>query len=98
MKEFWVYTLMRIGLFAGSFAIVLGIWLLAISGGDVSTLVSGDVDKAIFWSVIIAFVLSGIASYFLLGRQRERFAAKVETRAAKVTQKMEAQRTREDVD
>ncbi len=86
MKEFWVYTLMRVGLFLGSFAIVFGIWFV----------ITGDVP--VFWVVVIAFVVSGVASYFILERQREQFAAKVEGRAAKVAQKLEEQRAKEDAD
>jgi uncharacterized membrane protein len=86
VKEFWVYTLMRLGLFLGSFAIVFGIWFL----------VTGDVP--VIWVVVIAFAVSGVGSYYLLERQREQFAIKVEGRAAKVSQKLEAQRAKEDAD
>lgn len=86
MKEFWVYTLLRLGLFVGSFALVFGVWFL----------VTGDVP--VLWVVVIAFALSGIGSYFLLERQREAFAAKVEGRAAKAAERFEAQRSKEDAD
>ena len=86
MKEFWIYTLMRLGLFVGSFAVVFGVWFVA----------TGDVP--VVWVVVIAFLVSGVASYFLLERQREQFAVKVEGRAAKVTQKIDEQRAKEDVD
>ena len=85
MKEFWTYTLLRLGLFLGTFAVVFGIWLIF---GDVPVL----------WVVVIAFVVSGVGSYYLLERQREQFAAKVEGRAAKAAEKLEAQRAKEDVD
>lgn len=98
MKEFWVYTLLRLGLFAGSFGIVLGIWLLAISGGDWSSLVRDEVNNAVFWSVIVAFVISGVASYYLLRHQREGFAAKVEARAGRVSERLAEQRSKEDAD
>jgi len=86
VKEFWVYTLMRLGLFLGSFAIVFGIWFV----------ITGDVP--VIWVVVIAFAVSGIGSYYLLERQREQFAVKVEGRAAKVSQKLEEQRSKEDAD
>lgn len=92
MKEFWVYTLMRLGLFVGSFALVYGVWWL----------IAGDLDfvrdSAAVWAVIIAFVLSGIGSYFLLGRQREALARKVEGRAGKLSEKLEEHCSKEDVD
>ena len=77
---------MRLGLFLGSFAIVFGLWFL----------VTGDVP--VLWVVVIAFAVSGVGSYYLLERQREAFAAKVEGRAAKATEKFEAQRSKEDAD
>jgi hypothetical protein len=86
VKEFWVYTLMRLGLFVGTFAIVFGVWFL----------VSGDVP--VLWVIVIAFVVSGVGSYYLLERQREAFAAKVEGRAAKAAQRLEEQRAKEDAD
>ncbi len=86
MKEFWIYTLLRLGLFFGSAAIVFGVWFL----------VTGDVP--VLWVVVIAFVVSGIGSYYLLERQREAFAAKVEGRAAKASERFEAQRAKEDAD
>ncbi len=85
MKEFWVYTLLRLGLFIGSFAIVFGIWFIFD-------------DVPVLWVVVIAFIVSGVGSYFILERQREEFAAKVETRAAKASQKLEEQRSKEDAD
>ena len=92
MKEFWVYTLLRLGLFAGSFLIVYGVWWLIAGELDFAR------DQAALWSVMIAFVLSGIGSYYLLARQRAEFAAKVEARAAKASQRLEQQRAQEDTD
>lgn len=86
MKEFWVYTALRLGLFVGSFAIVFGIWFLVAD------------SVPVVWVIVIAFVMSGIASYFLLQRQREAFAVKVEGRAGKVAEKLEEQRSKEDTD
>lgn len=92
MKEFWVYTLLRLGLFAVSFVVVYGVWWLVAGELDFAR------DSAALWAVIIAFVLSGIGSYFLLGRQRAALAQKVEGRAARVSQKLEEHRSKEDVD
>jgi uncharacterized membrane protein len=86
VKEFWVYTLLRLGLFVGSFAIVFGVWFL----------VTGDVP--VLWVIVIAFAASGVGSYYLLERQREAFAAKVEGRASRAAEKFEAQRAKEDAD
>ncbi len=92
MKEFWVYTLLRLGLFAVSFVTVYGVWWLVAGELDFAR------DSAALWAVIIAFVLSGIGSYFLLGRQRAALAQKVEGRAARVSQKLDEHRSKEDVD
>jgi hypothetical protein len=86
MKEFAVYTALRLVLFAGAFAIVAGIWLA----------VSDSVP--VLWVLVIALVVSGLASYFLLDRQRESFARRVDERARRATAAFEAQKAHEDVD
>lgn len=86
MKEFWIYTLLRLVLFVASFAIVVGVWLLI--GGQVPVL----------WALVIALVMSGLGSYFLLNRQREALAQRVQTRAERMTAKVEEMRSKEDQD
>ncbi len=87
MKEFVVYTVMRIVLFLASFAIVVGLMALVFGG-----------RYNLFWAVVLAFLISGIASYFILDQQREAFARRVETRAAKATAAFEQRKSREDQD
>ena len=86
MKEFWVYTGLRIVVFVAALLVVSGVWML----------VSDEVP--LFWPVLIAFAVSGIASYFLLARQRDAFARRVETRAARMSDRFEEMRAREDAD
>ncbi|WP_243056302.1 DUF4229 domain-containing protein [Nocardioides sp. SR21] len=86
MKEFWIYTLLRLVLFLGSFGIVAGVWVL----------VAGEVP--VFWAVVIAFVMSGLGSYFLLNGPREALARKVDTRAQKMSSKLDEMRAKEDAD
>ncbi len=86
VKEFVVYTLLRLVLFAASFAVVAGIWLA----------VSDSVP--LMWVFVIAFVASGVASYFLLNRQRESFARRVDERARRASQAFEARKAREDAE
>lgn len=86
VKEFWVYTLLRVVLFAASLAVVVGVWFLV------------DDRVPIVWAVVIAFLISGLGSYFVLGRQREAFARRVESRAERMTSRIEEMRSREDVD
>ena len=86
VKEFVVYTGLRLLMFAATFGIVIGIWLLV--GGNAN----------IFVAVVIAFVASGLGSYFLLNGQREAFAQRVEARAARATKAFEELRAKEDAD
>ena len=86
MREFVVYTALRIGLFVTSLVVVVGVWML----------IAGEVP--LLWAVVIAFVVSGLASYFLLNRQREAFARRVEQRAERVHERFERMKAKEDVD
>lgn len=86
VKEFVVYTAMRIGLFLSALVVVVGVWML----------LTGEVP--LLWAVVIAFVLSGLGSYFLLSRPREAFARRVEERAQRMSARYEEMRSREDAD
>lgn len=86
MKEFAVYTAMRLALFLGSFAIVFGVWFAVAD------------EVPIVPAVVIAFIISGIGSYFLLNAQREAFARRVEARASAASARLEAMRAKEDAD
>ena len=86
MKEFVVYTLMRAALLVATFAVIAGVWMLV---GE------GLTKSSVFVVLLISFVISGIASYFLLNGQRVAFASKVERRADAT---MERMRTKEDQD
>jgi ABC-type bacteriocin/lantibiotic exporter with double-glycine peptidase domain len=86
VKEFVVYTALRIGLFLTSLLVVTGVWLLIAD------------EVPVLWAVVIAFVLSGVASYFLLNRQREAFARRVERRAERMQERFEQMKSKEDVD
>ena len=68
MKEFVVYTGLRLLMFVATFAVVVGLWLL----------IAGEAN--IFAAVLIGFLVSGIGSYFLLNAQREAFARRVDER------------------
>ena len=86
VKEFVVYTALRVVLFAATFGIVAGAWLLI--GGRANILVS----------VVIAFVVSGIGSWFLLQRPHNAFAERVEARAERATAAFDAMRAKEDAE
>ena len=86
MKEFVVYTGLRIGLFVASLVVVFGAWALVAD------------TVPILWVVVISFVISGLASYFLLNRQRAAFARRVEQRADRMQERFEQMKSKEDVD
>ncbi len=86
MKEFVVYTALRLLLFVASLAIIGGGWAL----------VTGDTEVPALWTVLVAFLVSGVASVFLLNRQREALARRVAIRADAASAKFEETRGKED--
>lgn len=86
MKEFAVYTALRLAMLAATFAIIAGLWLL--------------VADSVPWFpvLVLSFLASGIASYFLLNPQRAAFAQRVEARAQKASQRFDEMRSKEDRD
>lgn len=86
MKPFLVYTAMRLGLFLATLVVVAGVWKL----------VSGEQGVPLVWAVVIAFLLSGVASLFLLNRQREEFGHRVEQRASRAARKFDDLKASED--
>jgi Protein of unknown function (DUF4229) len=86
VKEFWSYTLLRLLLFVASVAVVGGVWL-AVSG-----------SANVMWVLIIGLVVSGLASYFLLGRQRSALAHHVDERARRATARFDELKAKEDAD
>lgn len=91
MKDFVVYTALRILLFVGCYALLAGLWVL-LGGGDTGAFV---------WPFIGAAIVSSLLSLRLLNGPRERFAASVQARAARASSRFEeikAREDREDVD
>lgn len=87
MKEFWVYTALRLLLLVAMLLMVIAVWALV-----------ADDEVNLFWAVLIAFLLSGVASYFLLDRHRDAFARRVEERASRAGARFEEMRAKEDRD
>ena len=85
MKEFAVYTLLRVGLFIISWVVISAVWSLVV-GHDY------------LWPFCIAALLSSFVSLKFLSPQRERFAARVQAGAARASARMEEIRSREDED
>ena len=86
MKEFLIYTVSRLGLFVASYALVVGVYLLA-TGAD---------EIPMFWPFLVAIVISSFASVYLLKAQRARFAEVVERRATAASRRFEENRSKED--
>ena len=85
MKDFLVYTVARIGLLVASFLVIGGIFR-AFGWGNLLVV------------LILAAVVSAVASYYLLQGPRARFAARVDSRASRVAQRFEEFRAKEDGD
>jgi len=86
VKEFVVYTGLRLLMFAATFGVVTGVWLLVSDHAN------------IFVAVVVAFIVSGVGSYFLLNPQREALARRVEVRAERATQAFEQRKAKEDAE
>lgn len=88
MKEFAVYTVARIALFVASYAVIAGAYVL----------LSGTSSVPLVWPLLLAAVVSAVASLYLLKGPRARFAARVEERASNISRRFEEARAKEDQD
>lgn len=84
VKEFVVYTGLRILLFLAALGVVLGIWV-PLAG-----------EANLLAAFVIALVVSGVGSYFLLNGPREALAQRVDARARAATSRFEEMRAKED--
>ena len=81
MRDFVVYTGLRLVLFAVAF----GVFWLPLHN-----------DLSIFPILLLALVASAIASVFVLRSARERFAGTIDARARRMSQRFEESRRAED--
>lgn len=77
MKQFWIYNLMRFVMLLTSLVIVIGVWSLLAD------------EVPFLWALIVAFVISGVSSWFLLAPQREALALVLQERSTKASEKFE---------
>lgn len=84
MKEFVVYNLLRLGLLASALVIVIGTWSLFAE------------QVPLLWALMLALLLSGLSSWFLLARQREALALVLEQRAGRASEKFDEFKARTD--
>ena len=86
MKHFWAYTALRLGLFVACTLVAAGVWAL----------VTDHVD----WlaALVIGAIASAVLSWRMLSRQREMFAADIDSRARRMSSRFEEMKAREDHD
>jgi len=85
VKEFAIYTLARIGLFVASYVVITGLFMAFGT-------------SAILFQLVLAALVSAVASYYLLQGPRQRFAARVDERATNIARRFEESRAKEDRD
>jgi hypothetical protein len=88
VKGFLLYTAARFGIFLATYALVVGVYLL----------VTDSRELPILWPLLVAAVLSTLVSVVLLRRQRDRLSAGVQSRAERISAKVEQMRSKEDTD
>ena len=85
VKAFVIYTVLRLSLFVACYVVLAGIWVLVFGKAGILLL-----------PFLAAIIVSSLLSLKLLAPQRERFAAVVQARAERATQKFEEIKSRED--
>ena len=85
MKAFLIYTALRLSLFITCYAVLGGIWVLAVGR-----------EGMLLVPLLAAVVVSSLLSLKLLAPQRERFAAVVEARAERASSRFEQMKSKED--
>jgi hypothetical protein len=80
------YTLARLLLFAVAFGLVWTVGMRWLVWDELTLL----------WTTLVALVLSGVASYWLLGGLRDALARDVEARARRVAARIDESRRAED--
>ena len=88
MKHFVVYTVLRLGLFVATYAVL----------ATAAVVIFGNTTPVLFVTLIVAAIVSSLLSLRLLAGPRERFAESVEARASRARGKLEEMRSSEDVD
>jgi len=83
------YSLLRLGLFAGSFAVIWGLVYIHV-------LPAGLGDSNLFWVMLLALVISGPLSYVLLRGAREAASVQVSQRVERAKRNFDATASHED--
>ncbi|MER7171276.1 DUF4229 domain-containing protein [Streptomyces mesophilus] len=83
------YSLMRIGIFVGSFAVL---WALVYFGA----LPRGLGDSNYLWVLLLAIVISAPLSFVLLRKQRDEMSEQIVTRVDRAKTRLAENRSMED--
>ncbi|MER8046097.1 DUF4229 domain-containing protein [Streptomyces sp. NPDC094032] len=83
------YTLMRLGIFAGSF---LALWGLVYAG----ILPRGLGDSNLLWVLLLSVVVSAPLSFVLLRKERDTMSAQIVERVDRAKGRLDANRSAED--
>ncbi|MEU4132031.1 DUF4229 domain-containing protein [Streptomyces wuyuanensis] len=84
------YTLMRLGVFVGCFFVLWGLVYLRV-------LPRGLGDSNLLWVLVLSVLISAPLSFVLLRRQREAMSEQIAAKVDRAKTRLEANRTREDV-
>lgn len=84
------YTLMRLGVFVGSFFAVWGLVYVGV-------LPKGLGDSNLLWVLLLALVVSAPISFVVLRGERDRASVQVVERVERTKANLEANRTQEDL-
>jgi Protein of unknown function (DUF4229) len=86
VKEFFVYNALRLLLLVASLVLVGGIWSLFVD------------SIPVLGVLVVALLLSGLVSWFVLRGPREALALKIQQRADRASAAFEAHKARHDED
>ncbi|GAA3361423.1 hypothetical protein GCM10017744_048080 [Streptomyces antimycoticus] len=83
------YTLMRLGIFVGSFLVIWGLVYVRV-------LPSGLGSSNLFWVALLALVVSAPLSWVMLRRQRDAVAVQVAEKVDRAKERLAANQSQED--
>ncbi|MFE4591901.1 DUF4229 domain-containing protein [Streptomyces laurentii] len=83
------YTLMRLGIFAGSFLVLWGLVYARV-------LPRGLGDSNMLWVLVLSVVISAPLSFVLLRKQRDEMSVEIVRKVDRAKGRLEANRTAED--
>ncbi|MEU8539680.1 DUF4229 domain-containing protein [Streptomyces sp. NPDC048717] len=83
------YTLMRLGIFAGSFAVLWGLVYARV-------LPRGLGDSNLLWVLVLSVVVSAPLSFVLLRKQRDAMSTEIVRKVDRAKSRLESNRSAED--